>query len=1084
MKINFEQMQKEAAKNAAMTAGRTEGYMPAGGFPVTGQKGAAPVSQAGSPAGFSVDFSGKAAAPGSYGRQKEETESIADKAASQDPAAMNKYMVVMSHTMSGEDYRKLTEEGVHPGKIEASDSVTIMDHIKTVMARSGTVVEGFNGQGDLDMDMLRQITGSETFAKELANAYREKDLPITEDTVRDVAAQMEKLSSVHGLTDGMKQYLLENNLDPTIDNIYLAQYSAGNAAVKGGGYFAEGLGGYIGKTAEGLSADEMQMLSGRISEITSEAGLLENDTTRRECEFLLDADIPLTPENLLALSRLDEIEIPIDDKTAIGYMTDAIAEGKGAGAADLGGRSLLAEAEKLLEQTAQISEQAVENVIAEGKTFTIRSLSMTQRQIDLAMTQGFSNSSVAAAAGTSEAVMTQIGMANGEAAAFAASVDTMEAAKLTLTQVQLRMTVSANMALLSSGYSIDTTPLEQLVDDLKAVETAGRQTWGLQAQSVEGQALFSETMAEREALFDMPAALLGRIVDSSQELSLRHIGEVGRNLQETYRQAGESYEALMTAPRADLGDSIKNAFRNVEEILSMNDMLPTEDNRKAVRILSYNHMDVTPDNIASVRLADQTLTSVLKKMNPAATLQMIRDGINPLEQSLEELSAYFDEQELSLPVRSEKYSRFLYEMEQSGDITQDERESYMGIYRLITQIEKGDSKAVGSLVGSGRELTFANLLSAVRTSQKGGISAEIGDDFGGVVSQIDKSISDQIDTYFRKKAMDLSGSVTPQLFKQSAITMQSSMEELILADDELRAQMGDMGSTAAPLPGSLEAEFEELQQALNSPQEITQLLMETGQAVNGDNQQALADMIGDRGGYVKKIQRLLSGNPAQAGAPAPAMAAPSFDRQQAVNEWNRLMFLPLSQFTEEASAQDAYAQFTSGAQRLLDESMYGPQNGYIDVRQIHLAGKQLALANKMSKRECYELPAVIDGQLTSVQVRFVKSKAQKATSRVNVEVPGQGTIRSEFRLEASSLKGLVACESREMSDKLKQKITDFSEKFLSETGLSADINIVYSDGDLRSYLAGETVDGDARETAKQLYTASKLFIEGLADLGA
>ncbi|MBR6316253.1 MAG: hypothetical protein IKR58_04540 [Lachnospiraceae bacterium] len=1076
MKINFEQMQKEAAKNAAMQAGRTEGFAPAGGPLATGQRGMTPVNQAGSPAGFSVDFSGKAAAPGNYGRQKEETENIVEKASSNDPAAMNKYMVVMSHTMSGEDYRKLTQEGVHPGKIEASDSVTIMDHIKTVMARSGTVVEGFNGQGDLDMDMLREITGSETFAKELANAYREKDLPMTEDTIRDIHSQMEKLSSVQGLTDGMKQYLLENNLDPTIDNIYLAQYSAGSAAVKGGGYFAEGLGGYIGKTAEGLGADEMQMLSGRISQITSEAGLLENDETQRECEFLIDADIPLTPENLLALSRLDEIKIPIDDKTAIGYMTDAIAEGKSAGAADLGGRNLRAVAEQLMEETQQISDRAVENVIAQGKTFTIRSLSMAQRQIDLMMTQGFSDGNAAA-----DTVISQVSMANSEAAA---TTDTMQAAKLTLAQVRLQMTVSANMSLLSSGYSIDTAPLEQLVDDLKAVETAGRQTWGLQAQSAEGQALFSQTMAEREALFEMPAALLGRIVDSNEELSLRRIGEEGRNLQETYRQAGESYEALMTAPRADLGDSIKNAFRNVDELLSMNDLLPTEDNRKAVRILSYNHMDVTPENIASVRLADQTLTSVLKKMNPAATLQMIRDGINPLEQSLSELSAYFDEQELSLPVRSEKYSRFLYEMEQSGDITQDERESYMGIYRLITQIEKGDSKAVGSLVGSGRELTFANLLSAVRTSQKGGISAEIGDDFGGVVSQIDKSISEQIDTYFRKKAMDLSGSVTPQLFKQSAITMQSSLEELIMADDAARAQQSTGGEISAPVFGNIEEELKELQQALQSPQEITQLLMETGQAVDGDNQQALSDMMKERGGYVKRIQRLLAGNPIQTGAPMPVMAEQDPRRQQAVNEWNRLMFLPLAQFTDETSAQNAYTQFTSGAQRLLDESMYGPQNGYIDVRQINLAGKQLALANKMSRRECYELPAVIDGQLTSVQVRFVRSRSQKATARVNVEIPDQGTIRGEFRLESDGLKGLVACESKEMSDKLQQKISEFSEKFLSETGLAADINIVYSDGDLRSYLAGETADGDARETAKQLYTASKLFIEGLADVGA
>ena len=103
----------------------------------------------------------------------------------------------------------------------------------------------------------------------------------------------------------------------------------------------------------------------------------------------------------------------------------------------------------------------------------------------------------------------------------------------------------------------------------------------------------------------------------------------------------------MTAPRADLGDSIKKAFRNVDDILKDMDLEISDVNRRAVRILGYNRMEISEENIGAVKSADSSIQRVLGKMTPAAVIQMIREGKNPLSMDMQELETYLDNRERS-----------------------------------------------------------------------------------------------------------------------------------------------------------------------------------------------------------------------------------------------------------------------------------------------------------------------------------------------------------------------------------------------------------------------------------------------------
>ena len=119
-----------------------------------------------------------------------------------------------------------------------------------------------------------------------------------------------------------------------------------------------------------------------------------------------------------------------------------------------------------------------------------------------------------------------------------------------------------------------------------------------------------------------------------------------------------------------------------------------------------------------------------------------------------ELEEYFEGLPEEYQDASESYSRFLYGLERKHEITQEERESYIGIYRLIRQIEKGDGAAVGALVNTQAQLHFSNLLSAVRSGRFKTLDARVGEELGAVTELVRKgeSISDQIGRAFAAEA--------------------------------------------------------------------------------------------------------------------------------------------------------------------------------------------------------------------------------------------------------------------------------------------------------------------------------------------
>lgn len=642
-----------------------------------------------------------------------------------DSTMQKNYMVVMSNTLSEEDYSNLSKEGFHLGDMEAGEMVTIVDRIKTTMAKSGQVVEGYND--DLDKETLEAITGSAVYAQAIAASFADNNVPMTKANVSETVNALDMAGKLMPIDNETVKYMLSEKMIPSIENIYMAQHSGASVgSIKRAEYYVDNS-GYVNKSAE---TQDMKYLEDSIKNIIESAGYESNQDNMSMAKDMVSSGIALTQEAFDIYSELKAIELPVDVNVLADRIASTIADGKRPSEAGLLEKeTLLDKANRLVDEVSSITDDAVKKVVAEDKPLTIRSL------VNSGITPSNNDKSEDISDNNSQNLLT---------------------ARRLVAEIRLSMTVSSTYVLLKNNISVDTSELSLLVDELKEAENR-------QFESVFGKefvadkeriaSLFDETTSKVSELRDMPVAAIGRFAFRSST-SLNMVYEESASLAREYKAASLEYEKMFTEVRADLGDSIKKAFRNAEDILGEMGMEKSEDNTRAVRVLGYNQMEISRENISIIKDATDKVQSVIEKMHPSNTLELIRQGINPLEVDMDELENHLNKME-STDNEPERFSVFLNKLDEAGKITPEERESYIGIYRLINQIEKNDSAAIGTLINSNADINFKNLLSAVRTGKHKGIDIKVDDNNGEIMDLITKgiSISDQINKAFSDKAM-------------------------------------------------------------------------------------------------------------------------------------------------------------------------------------------------------------------------------------------------------------------------------------------------------------------------------------------
>ncbi len=1002
---------------------------------------------------YALDISGTVMDNNAYGGHGKTAEEVMQDAGAIDVATQTDFMTVMSNTMSGEDFSRLQQEGYQPGDMEIEEVVTIVDTIKAALVRGGTEVAGYTD--DLDADTLAQITGSQAFAEELVRQFQAHDIPLTEENVRAVKDAFERAMQTAEIGEGTIKYMVENRIDPTIDNFYLAGHSAASDSRRQvHGYYAADGTGYLAKKAEEYNWEQLRP---QIERVLEEAGLEINEKNIESAQWLIGVGVPLTADTMQRLHEIEQAGQPWDREKILSAAAAAIADGKKAGEADLAdGRSSFERAADYAGSLRQISDEAVDLTVAEDKELNLRNLTKAQEKIDA-----------------------------GEAAREVPAAVTQ---RRQLEEVRLMMTIEANRQLMARGYSIDTTELETLVEALKKLEQEQNQKlFGeSDAAAAAGKAaLYGEVQTKVAEIPYLPAAVLVQYVDGTEAFTLDSVYENGTALKNAYEAARESYETLMTAPRADMGDSIRKAFRNVDDILKDMGLETNEENRKAVRILGYNSMDITGENMDAVKKYDMELQQTIRRMTPAASLQAIRDGKNPLTMSIAELNQYLDESGAGETAREEKFSKYLYKLEKSHAVSEQEREAYIGIYRMFRQLEKSDDAAVGSLLKEGAQISFSNLLTAMRSTRKQGMDYKVGDGFDGVDAVVKtKSITDQIlsgfpnlgqesaepggqesgqrrqpseqaESYYHMLAGEIADSLEPETLAETKPAADMTMEAFA---DALRQQAAD----DALEQSYMQEQIQSYRGLENVEEAVVRELVAYRQPVTANNLEAGSALRKKPGALYRKLRDLEDG--------------------AGVSEGKQKAEALIESLTDRESAQEAYEEMQEAFSGLLDEAMDAPED-FLDLRTLQSCKKQLALAGSLSREENYQIPVEINGELTAINLKVLHGTG---TGKVNVTVQTEefGQITARFSLREQKVSGYIACESGEGTAWLQGRQEEL-EKALETSGEDGRNRETGSLVILQGREVGgegyteEDINGGEGQQTAELYRIAKAFITTL-----
>ena len=1057
MKINFDNLNHNPGVDKATTS------QGANGFYQETKTGA-----------YALDISGIVMDNNAYGEHGRSAKEVMQSMGVQldNFAAHRDLMTVMSNIMSTEDFNKMMEDGFDPSKLEPEQVVTIVDHIKAEMAKSGQVVAGYND--DLSQEKLTEILGSTSRANEVEKALKASDMPVNEENVSAMKKTLDKAASITELDDAGKKFMLENHLEPTVENIYRASFSAhGDGNKQSKGYFSQEMPGYYAKKADVIDWKAMEPQIAKSVEKMN-LGNQTKEESMEQAKWLISRGIPVTEKTMQHLGEILSISFPLDEAEVIAAGVNAMTKGNAPSEGSLIGdmESIYDKANRYVEETAAISEEAVMKTVTSKEEINLKNLTAAQKRIDSGEISKEHRAELSSMVQASVSVQAEI------------SIKYVHASR-TLAEVQLRMTIDANIRLLKSDTAIDTMPLTELVEALKQQEESlsasffGKENSG---EIVENTALYNNTRSVLSQIPFMPAAVIGRITTTA-EASLTTVYTEGAALRAQYVAAGVSYEALMTAPRADLGDSIKKAFANVDDILSDMGQELSEDNRKAVRILGYNNTPITEEAIEEVKETYLQVENVVKSMTPQKTLSLIREGVNPLTMSLDELEAHLQQMEQSAEEEVTKYSRYLYELEKNGQITEGEREAYIGIYRLFHQIEKSDGAAIGSLINQGADLTLGNLLTAARNRKAGRMEYTIDDNFGTLTETVQKgtSISGQIEKGVAeaKQAHAVYRDLSVERLQQINVSEQMTLAEL---KDALSEEI--TGADMAADQAMFKDAKQNMETAAGVEKAVLEALNKQGIPLSAENIIAAKELFSNKGSlskqareYAKKLDEKAGNTVAKSAAVAESTTDASFE-SVLIEKSSSI----LEHFTDYTSAQSAMEAWENNVSTVLEETMDEMTESVMDVRALSLCFKQVSLMSSLRKQENYEVPMEINGEMTSVNLVLVHDAQEKGTVSVTMQTERFGKAGVKFHISSNVIESYFVADS-EMGKERLQAAGETALGILREKGMEiGKTNYVNSHSQGRKELnlltfSQSDVDNNNKTVATtQLYEVAKTFL--------
>lgn len=940
-------------------------------------------------------------------------------------------------SLSDDDCRRLDEEGFKVENFTAGGLYEALNRIKYGKeqgmdkkdSKEGEAVEGTEEtkekQSSLDKDALTK-------------KLQEANLPATADNLNNLIAALNLSSLIAGIDDKTIQYLIASNATPSVENIYKAYYS-GNSS-----------------NTEKLSDSAWSQLKEQVEDVIQAAGYEVNDQNRSDARWLIENQLPLTVDTFTYRKQLEDIRSEGDNEAIPDRMLKGMKNGIAPGQV-----SLLPEKNtdygKLVEDINSISDEAVGLAVKDNSELTLRKLITIQERLTSgSRARADSSADTDTKLDKAEAFPVtdnaeepeqsyRFSKGSGDGAENEltdARDEQFEAlkARRQLEEIRLKMTVEAAGKLEKKGFSIDTEGLSRVVEELRKQENEYYQSL-LKEADAETSELSVQTLRDTtqsvELLKRMPCSVLGSTLALRDTQTVTGLVTEGSRLAADHTKAGTAYETLATVPNSEYGDSLKKAFENSQSLLTQMGLDNTEENRRALRILGYNQMEITDTSINQVKAYDKQVTSLIQNLHPAVTVRMIKEGMNPLNMTINELNDTIDSIREEQGITSEdKYSTYLWKLEKQEGLTGEERKAYIGIYRLLYNVDQSDGAVLGAVIKADQEVTLGNLLTAVQTSKKGSIDSLVNDEFGSLdrVSYQGESIAEQLSVlnakegkqnssqsekdskeqtqYLNRIIKQIKDEVTPQKLMAAGESLEPAEQSRSQTVAETASQEKGIWGKINQVP--VEKLLEQLRNTedttqdyayADKAQEIRELCQTSEQSIRFLNDYHMPDTAAN----IIMASRILSNGE----SPIKRLLKQSGENKAQNPEKQLKEINDLSDtLNDKSSMQDAYEELNTDAKEAIVRACSEEVIDSKKLAELKSISSQLTFLKSLSEKEFYQIPIETSKGITNMNLTIVRGGDTSGKVSVNVWSQSLGNIKAEFSLRDQVLKGFISGDNR------------------------------------------------------------------------
>lgn len=899
--------------------------------------------------------------------------------------------------LSGADAVKLDEDGFNLTDATPDDMVNIVEKIKIELAMHSD--DYVNYGTAVSKDKIESVTGSAAMAASVESRMQGADIAVNDESVAEVKGTLEKSKELKPLSENTKNYMVANGIEPSIAGIYQAQAAASSSIS------ADGV--TIGRCADAISDADFEALRPGIEKIIASAGLEVNDKTLADARAFIDAQIPVTKENLEYKAQLDSIDIDMiqaDSEELLNKIFDNMKLG-GKAENTLVTGSPVDDIRTALDTINRAEYSDVANVVSKGETFTIASLKL---EMD-ARSFRIEYSAATVSTGNSE-VRNQ-------------ASDVQQAADKaydTLVTARVLMSANASIYLVKNNISILTTPIDELNSMLMEYEQADE-------KYEEAQIAYTDVLEARKTLNEIvrnPARVFASMFD----------------------KMNETYEAVGTQIRGDLGDSLKKAVQgSADDIIRELGLEGTDEDKEAIKVLAANNMDMTKENVEIVKSVNAMINNLIKNMKPETVLNMIKDGVNPMNASIEEVNEYLTEaNDKASKDNEEKFSKFLYKLDRTNGITKEQRKQFIGIYQMMNIFTRDAGVAAGALIKQGAEVTMNNLMTAYNSRKHYDMDAVIDENTG--MAEVSG-----IANYYSALFMANGGLVTPNTLKNvdnSSGIGEQSVEMFI-------EQLEDNYDAAAE-EQYYEEYLKEQQAAVQAGADILRQIRNADTEINSGNIQAVKAFL--ESGQFPDIR----------GVKTTRDYARNSIEKIGHKEKLSLMYEEMKDETEE-ELQEVLSKAGD-----LDTQIDVNYEGFLDLR---LKDRTIGYIKNLALRHDYRIPYITDsGSTGMLKLTLVQDDDNKGRISVNMLSSVLGKVSVEAKADRESL-GMYIVSDTAVSDEGSQLLEDMEENLKEGFGFTnVTVNITKS-----SDVPYETYEAAADSVATdKLYEIAAQIVKLLA----